>query len=601
MDKKTKKQRVPRKTNKLLKGKNSSRNNFRTMFSKLSFKNVTIIKSFIAISAISLLTTLVIGISSFLTINATNNNLKLMYTSCLQREILLSSINIHLNELRNSTANQIEYPSDTYRNSMNKELEGISKDWDQFKSLEFTSDNDKIYALSDELFGILKENSNVIIKIENNNYQKNDIKSLYKANYQKSDGSYSNLISTVVSKNKTDAEKLYMQTDKAYISGITTLLVFFIISIILIFSIAIVVIKLLKKSINSFSGILDNLAKGDFTVDIETDEKSEIGLMKKELSITIESISHILKVIKEGSLLTLEKSQSLASVSKEMDYTMQEVAVAIHGIADGASSQSNDLMLINDTFSNLGDEIVSIAASIKDVDVNTKSVNDKAQNSNIQLSALIEVINTISNSFDNASGQIQGLGVKISEIDKITDVINSIADQTNLLSLNASIEAARAGDAGRGFAVVADEIRKLAEKSKNSSNNINRLIQGISKETSTVVNTTSGVNKDLKQQINVIENSVNDFKKIIEAINAVLPQIEEINKTVEKISDKKDKIVGTVHSTASIAEENSASSEEIAASTQEVTVSAESLANTAQLLADNSNNLIEQVNNFKLK
>jgi methyl-accepting chemotaxis protein len=224
-----------------------------------------------------------------------------------------------------------------------------------------------------------------------------------------------------------------------------------------------------------------------------------------------------------------------------------------------------------------------------------------AQSSNAQLSALIETINIISNSFDNVSGKIQGLGIKISEINKITDVINSIAAQTNLLSLNASIEAARAGDAGRGFAIVAEEIRKLAEQSKSSSNDINRLIQDISKETSIVVSTTNGVNDDLKQQTNVIEVSVDNFKKIIEAINAILPQIEEINSTVEEINNEKDQIVKTIHSTASISEENSASSEEIAASTQEVTVSAENLANTAQLLADNYNNLIKQVNNFKLK
>ncbi|MBC2456543.1 methyl-accepting chemotaxis protein [Clostridium beijerinckii] len=601
MNKMLEKAKISNKNTKAFKNKYSKSSFFQSIFSKESIKNITIIRSFTVIMAISLLSTFVIGVSSFVTINRTYNNLKLMYTSCLQREVLFSSINIHLNTLRENVSLQIEYPQDQYMNNINKEIDSIYEELERFKSLEFSGDNEEMNKIIDEQFLVLKNRGNTITQLKNTNTLNKDSKDKQKLSFQGDESNFSTSISTAVTKNKAEAEQLFIQTEKAYISGSAILVVLFIISIILIFLIATVVIKSLKKSICSFNSILNTLAEGDFAVDIETDEKSEIGIMKKELASTIRSISKILKVIKDGSILTLEKSKSLASISKEMDCTMHEVDVAIHGIADGASVQSNELMVINDTFSKLGDEIGSIAMSIKGVEKNTKSVNNKAQSSNIQLSDLIEAINTISNSFDNASGKIQGLGIKISEINKITDVIKSIAEQTNLLSLNASIEAARAGEAGKGFAVVANEIKKLAEQSKNSSNDINRLIQDISKETGTVVSTTNEVNEDLKLQITVIENSVHDFKEIIEAINTILPQIEEINNTVEEINEKKDKIVETIHSTASISEENSASSEEIAASTQEVTESAESLANTAQLLEDNSNNLIKQVNNFKLK
>ena len=583
MNKKDKRQKISRKNTEGFKNKYSKSN---------VFKNITIIRSFTVIMVISLLTMLVIGISSFVTINRTYSNLKLMYTSCFQRENLFSSINVHLNTLRESVSLHIEYPKDQYTNNINKEIDSIYEELDRFKSLEFSNDNDEINKIMDEQFLILKNRCNTIAQLKNTDPLNKDSKDKHKLNFRGDESNFSTAISVAVTKNKADAEKLFNQTEKAYVSGIVILVAIFIISIILIFFIATVVINSLKKSIRSFTSILDTLAMGDFTVDIETNEKSEIGVMKKDLAATISSVSNILKLIKVGSVLNLEKSESLAAVSKEMDSTMKEVSVAINGIADGACIQSNELMTINDTFSKFGDEIRSITIAIKDVDENTKSVNDKAQSSNIQLSALIETINTISSSFDNASGKIQGLGIKISEINKITDVINSIADQTNLLSLNASIEAAR---------VVAGEIRKLAEQSKMSSNDINKLIKDISKETSTVVSTTNVINEDLKHQINVIENSVHDFKEIIEAISSILPKVEEIDNTVEEINDKKDKIVEIIHSTASISEENSASSEEIAVSTQEVTLSAESLANTAQSLADNSNNLIEQINNFKLK
>ncbi|EKQ50393.1 MULTISPECIES: methyl-accepting chemotaxis protein [unclassified Clostridium] len=601
MKRKDKRQNILRKNTEDLKKQYLKSRVLKKFFSILSTKNITIIRSFTVIMAISLLTTLVIGISSFVTINRTYSNLKLMYTSCLQREIIFSSINVHLNVLRENVSLHIEYPQDQYRNNINKEMDSIYEELNQFKSLEFSDDNNQMNKITDEQFLILKNRCDTIAQLKNTDPLNKDSKDKHKLNFQGDESNFSSAISAAVTKNKADAEKLFNQTKEAYVNGSIILVVLFIISIILIFLIATVVIKSLKKSIRSFNSILNTLAKGDFAVHIETDEKSEIGIMKKELASTVRSISKILKVIKDGSILTLEKSKSLAAISKEMDCTMHEVDVAIHGIADGASVQSNELMAINDTFSKLGDEIGSIVISIKDVEENTQSVNNKAQSSNIQLSHLIEAINTISNSFDNASGKIQGLGIKISKINKITHVIKSIAEQTNLLSLNASIEAARAGEAGKGFAVVANEIKKLAEQSKSSSDDINRLIQDISKETDTVVSTTNEVNEDLKQQINVIENSVHDFKEIIEAINTILPQMEEINNTVEEINDKKDKIVETIHSTASISEENSASSEEIAASTQEVTESTESLANTARLLEDNSNNLIKQVNNFKLK
>ena len=127
-----------------------------------------------------------------------------------------------MNVLRNSTASQIEYPGDTYRNGINKEIESISTDLAQFKLLGFTDDNTKMDAIMDELFVTLKDSTVSITQIQNNTFPKNDTKTLYKANYQKSDNNFTNAISTAVSKNKADAEKLFVQNQTCNFSISTT-------------------------------------------------------------------------------------------------------------------------------------------------------------------------------------------------------------------------------------------------------------------------------------------------------------------------------------------------------------------------------------------
>jgi methyl-accepting chemotaxis protein len=237
---------------------------------------------------------------------------------------------------------------------------------------------------------------------------------------------------------------------------------------------------------------------------------------------------------------------------------------------------------------------------IKVVDSNSKEISLMANNSSSEMNGLNKSVTNVSNSFKEFNDKIIALGKDINEINEITSLINRIAEQTNLLALNAAIEAARAGESGKGFSVVADEIRKLAEQSKDSSENISKLINAISNNTEVIVQESVVMDYEMINQAKIIDNSITSFKKIIQAVDEVIPKIETVKSSAENIENDKKTILTKIDGLSSILVEISASAEEISASSEEMNASTEEVASSAQILSNMTIQMIEEVNKFKV-
>ncbi|MDP4145219.1 MAG: methyl-accepting chemotaxis protein [Bacillota bacterium] len=398
--------------------------------------------------------------------------------------------------------------------------------------------------------------------------------------------------------NQADAEKSL--SEKSYEKCIG---VFFTAGCLVILVSAAIVLLILLIVKNCSKEIIENLGKiaeGDLTVIIDDSNKNEFGIMNRALRKSITNIHHILQSIKLNSNAINEQSSSLSAVAEEMSASSHEVANAIQEIARGSSSQAEDLVETTHSVEHFGESIEKIVNSIGHVDNNAKNIDSMAKESNKSLEVLIKSIENIDNSFKNISDKINGLGNNINEIQEIIILMNSISEQTNLLALNAAIEAARAGEAGKGFSVVADEIRKLAEESKRSADNINSLLNRVIEETSEVVLKTDEASSDLGNQVSIVQDSVGSFKDIITEIGNILPKIEEVNEGAIYINREKDNIMDMIGRASSVAEQTSASSEEIAASSQEMNASSEEVSRTAEDLNNMTNEMINQVSKFNL-
>ncbi|MBU3089165.1 methyl-accepting chemotaxis protein [Clostridium gasigenes] len=357
------------------------------------------------------------------------------------------------------------------------------------------------------------------------------------------------------------------------------------------------------NNLKAIAKYLTLLSSGDFSVPAGEKYlvmKDEIGEISRAASELQQSMKEMIVKVKESAENIDSHSESLSSVSEEIASSAENVTTAIQEVAIGTSSQSGDLVQVNGILDEFSDKLGLVIVNIKDVDVKARHVGNMAEDSSSSMQMLVDSVNRVNSNFGEFGTKINVLGKNVNKINEITNMINSIADQTNLLALNAAIEAARAGEAGRGFAIVADEIRSLAEQSKVSSETISKIVGDISTDTGNIVTSTGTMNKEIENQIDVINSTIGSFKEIINEINKVVPMIDNINTSTVSLDKDKTKILDTVESVSAVSEETAASSEEIAASSEEMNASTEEIAASAQILNNMTVELNDIVNKFKI-
>lgn len=380
----------------------------------------------------------------------------------------------------------------------------------------------------------------------------------------------------------------------------TTMIVVAVVVLVILLVLMERMVHFMIKPIRSLTDSIVTMASGDFTVDIKTKGNDEITLMghsMKEFTAAIRSMINDISNISETLKGQAESSTSVSG-----------------GLYEASLKQSKNIDELNGTVDQLSASVQEIAESATALAVVVSDTRDSSNNAEDKMNVTVEVaeagkndmqkvgeaMGLIEQSINGLQESIDKVGAASQEINKIVGMIGEIADETNLLALNASIEAARAGDAGKGFAVVATEIGSLATNSNQSVQKIQTLIN----EVTSLVGETVDKAKDSVDEINTSSRLVH---QAVATFDTIYDNIVDANKVVNDMAANMLKVADVSTNVASITEEQAASAElisrnagNIASESKNITDDSEKVAETARKLADTSEKLMTQINSFRV-
>lgn len=356
----------------------------------------------------------------------------------------------------------------------------------------------------------------------------------------------------------------------------------------------------LMRPLVKVSTIIEEIANGDINADfgMVKETNDEIGLIIEKMKELTQSLGNIVGKIRNSSDTMSANSYELNDTSSQTLAANNEISKAVEDVAEGSTGMAASISKINENLLEMSNETKDINASVDEIKNQTTAVQDSSKIMNDKIKSMQDSSHKMDEGISAISKRIETVNTTVDKVSNIVSVIEEISSETNLLSLNASIEAARAGDAGKGFAVVAQEIRVLSDNTNTELENIKQIISSLVEECRYCVQASGTIVEDNAKQKEEIKAVLDEFGSLDEQIQKTAEKADEIEELVTAMIELNDDITKSSNSLTDVSAANAAATEEMNANIEELNAMMHGVSEMAEHMNNESDGLKEALSFF---